>query len=172
MKNKSQIETDKYILNFLGDRKVETPEDLVVLRDYVLDTLEFKPYNEETKEHADGIQWKRTASQIIQDGYVYEGKACSDIVLVFLALCKALEIEGLLVKLISIKRKMTHSIVEVKLNDVWYKLDPSFKNSIPHPKQMTEDDTFRGEYKLWKKGKDNWDLGLDSFESMSKIFKK
>ena len=90
MKNKpkSQIETDKYILNFLGDMKVETPEDLVNLRDYVLDTLEFKPYNEKTKEHADSIQWKRTASQIIQDGYVYEGKACSDIVLVFLALCK------------------------------------------------------------------------------------
>ena len=170
-KPKSQIETDKNVLDFLGNIKVKTPEDLVKLRDYVLDTLEFKPYNTETKKDADNIQWKRTASQIIQDGYVYEGKACSDIVLVFLALCKALGIEGKLLKLVSTKRQMTHSIVEVKLNDIWYKLDPSFKNSKPHPKQMTKDDTFRGEYKLWKKGKDNWNLGLDSFESMSRIFK-
>lgn len=170
MNPKSQIETDQTIINFLGDRKIESSEDLIKLREYILDSLQFKPYNEETKEQADSIQWKRTASQIIKDGYVYEGKACSDIAVVFLALCKALNIEGNLLKLITIDKTNTHTIIEVKLNDTWYRLDPSKETSIPHQKEMTEDDIFRGKYQLWKRGKDNWDLGLDSFESEKNIF--
>ena len=170
-RSKSQTEVDQKVLDFLGDMKIETPEDLVKLRNFILDTLEFKPYNEKTKKHADSIQWKRTASEIIKDKYVYEGKACSDIVIVFLTLCKAIGIEGYLLKLITTDGSGTHSIVEVNLNNTWYRFDPSFKNSLPYAKRMTNKDTFRGKYKLWKRGRDNWDLGLDNFESMNKIFK-
>lgn len=170
-KAKSQTEVDQNVLNFLGDMKIETLEDLVKLRNFILDSLEFKPYNKATEKHADSIQWKRTASQIIQDGYVYEGKACSDIVVVFLVLCKAVGIDSYLVKLVSLDKKQTHSIVEVNLNGIWYRLDPSTKNSVPFARQLTDKDTFRGKYKLWKKGRDNWDLGLYSKESEDKIFK-
>ncbi len=168
-KSKSQIEVTANVLSFLGDRKIQTPEDLTDLRNNILDAIEFKPYNEQTEKHADSIQWKRTASEIIQDGYVYDGIACSDIAIVFLSLCKAAGVEGYLLKLITEDNSQTHTIVEVELNSTWYRLDPSTKSSIPFAKQMTSTDTFRGKYKLWKKGRDNWDLGLDSFESMDKI---
>ncbi len=82
---KPQTEVDQYVLNFLGDSAINVPEDLVVLKDKILDSLEARPYNTETKEHADSIQWARTASEILQDKYIYQGKACSDIAIVFLA---------------------------------------------------------------------------------------
>lgn len=93
-KSKSQIETDQTILNFLGYIVVKSPDDLVLLKNKILKNLKFFPYNEETKKKADKLQWKRTASEIISDGYVYNDKACSDLVIVFLALCKAAGVEG------------------------------------------------------------------------------
>ena len=59
-KKQSQIETDQNIINFLGDIKVKAPQDLVVLKDLILNSLESRPYNKETKDHADSLQWKRT----------------------------------------------------------------------------------------------------------------
>jgi hypothetical protein len=168
----SQIEIDKTILDFLGDTKISTPEDLIVLRDKIFSHLEFRPYNEETKAHANSIQWKRTASEIIKDGYVYEGKACSDLTIVFLALCKAAGIEGLLVKLKSLDDKKTHSIAEVNLNGTWYRMNVSNKDSLPFAGQLTEESIWNKNYKVWKKGRDVWDLELDDINTENKIFKK
>jgi len=169
---KSQIEIDKTILDFLGDTKISTPEDLIVLRDKIFSHLEFRPYNEETKSHADSIQWKRTASEIIKDGYAYQGKACSDLTIIFLALCKAAGVEGLLVKLKSLDDKKTHSIAEVNLNGNWYRMDVSNKDSRPFAGQLTDESIWNRNYKVWKKGRDVWDLELDDINTENKIFKK
>ena len=166
---KPQTEVDQYVLNFLGDSAINVPEDLVVLKDKILDSLEARPYNTETKEHADSIQWARTASEILQDKYIYQGKACSDIAIVFLALCRALGIDGRLVKLKSVEDNNTHSIVEVNLNNIWYRIDPSSKNSIPFEGELTDKSIWNKKFKVWKKGKDVWDLGLNNIESEAKI---
>lgn len=158
---KSQVEVDQNVLNFLGDLKIKNPDDLVTLRKLIQSSLEFRPYNDETKKHADSIQWKRTASQIIEDGYIYEGKACSDIAIVFLAACKAVGVEGLLVKLIKTDKKETHSIVEVKLKDSWYRIDPSMLDGEPFKGQLTSESVWNKKHKVWKKGKDVWDLELE-----------
>mgnify|MGYP006284519423 CR=1 FL=1 len=164
MFKKSQIETDDNILNFLGDFKIEKSEDLIKLRKHLQNNLEFREYNEKTKEHEKSIRWKRTASEIINDGYVYEGKNCSDLSIVFLALCKALGIEGCLVKLLSLDKKNTHSIVEVKVKDKWYRLDVTMNDSVPFEGQLLPDQIWNknwlGGWKLWKRGKDLWDIEL------------
>ena len=166
-RSKSQTEVDQNVLSFLGDMTITTPEDLVALKDLIAKSLKQRPYNDQTKKHADSIQWKRTASEILQDKYVYEGKACSDFAIVFLAVCRAAGVEGLLVKLKSIDQ--THSIVEVKLKEGWYRIDPSMKDAAPFKGQLTKDSIWNKKYKVWKKGRDNWDLGLTDMESESKI---
>jgi hypothetical protein len=160
----SQIEIDKTIIDFLGDTAIKTQNDLVTLRNRLQNALEFRPYKKETQKHADGIQWKRTASEILRDGYVYKGKACSDLTIVFLSLCKAAGIDGQLVKLRSIDKKKTHSIAEVKLSDSGYRLDIASKDSVPFKGRLTDDSVWNKEYKAWKKGRDVWDLGLRGIE--------
>lgn len=172
MKNnqpKSQIEVDQHILNFLGDRTITTPQDLVTLKNLILNSLEFRPYNEQTKKHADSIQWKRTASEILQDGYVYKGKACSDLVIVFLASCKAAGVSGRLVKLATTDEQKGHSIAEVNLNGVWYRLDIASSDSKPFEGELSSESIWNKEYRVWKKGRDVWDLGLNDIESEKKI---
>lgn len=161
---KSQTEVDETVLNFLGDLKINTPEDLITLLKLVHTSLEFRPYNAETKSHADSIQWKRTASEIMGDGYVYQGKACSDLVLVFLTLCKAAGVAGNFVKLINLDRTSTHSIAEVKLSNVWYRIDTSYPEAQPCQGQLADDQVWNknwlGGWKVWKRGKDLWSLGV------------
>ena len=167
---RSQIETDQHIIRFLGDMIIVTPKDLVILKDRILRYLKFKPYNNRTKKTADSLQWKRTASQIIQDKYVYCGKACSDLVVVFLAVCKAAGVKGRLVKLKSIDNtNSTHSIAEVKLKGAWYRIDPSSEDSRPFRGALNSKSIWNKKYKVWKKGRDVWDLGLDDIQAESKI---
>ncbi len=168
--SKSQIETDQIIIHFLGDTTVTTPKDLVFLKDKILHYLEFKPYNNQTRKRADNLQWKRTASEIIKDQYVYCGKACSDLAITFLALCKAAGVKGRLVKLKSIDdSNSTHSIVEVNLKGIWYRMDPSSKDSLPAKGALTNKSIWNKKYKVWKKGRDAWDLGLDDIRTEHKI---
>lgn len=64
--------------------------------------------------------------------------------------------------------KTVHSIAEVKLADSWYLFDVSREN-IPVKGSITKETPYQ-KWRLWKKGRDAWDLGLVEFESISKIF--
>lgn len=168
---KSQTEINQTVLDFLGNLTITILQDLTVLKDKILNALESRPYNDKTKEHADSIQWKRTASKIIFDGYIYEGKACSDLAIVFLTLCKAAGVDGRLVKLKSIDGKKTHSIAEVNLNSIWYRIDPSARNSVPCEGALTNESIWGKKFKVWKKGRDVWDLNLSNINDEDKIRK-
>lgn len=171
--NKSQIEVDGRVKNFLGGVIVETKDDLIVLKKLIDSKIEFRPYNEQTKDLADSVQWKRTASEIIGDGYVYTGKACSDIAIVFLALCKAVGLEGFIVKLRTLDNAHTHTIVEVKLADDWYRFDPSMKDGVPSRGQLADDQVWNkkwlGGWRIWKRGRDLWELGLCSIDDEERL---
>ena len=163
-------------MDFLGDIKVEKPEDIIILRKHIHDSLEFREINEENKEFEESIRWKRTASDIIRDGYVYEGTSCSDLATVFVALCKALGIESKFVKLVNLPKNNTHSVAEVKIDDKWWRLDPSwegdrafFEGEFLDDKVYDKD--WDGGWKVWKKGRDLWDLGLKGIEDEEKVFK-
>lgn len=166
---KSQIETDKYVLDFLGDIRVERPMDMVKLRNHIQNSLEFREYNEQTKKNENKIRWKRTASEIIQDGYVYRGKDCSDLSIVFLALCKALGISGYLIKLAN--NDNTHSIIAIELDNQWYRLDITMTDSVPLKGRLPDSQKLKKNgWKVWKVGRDLWDLGLDGIDKESIIY--
>jgi len=168
--SKSQIKVDDNVKKLLGGLKISEPQNLVVLKDIILNYLTFCPYDKDTKIKADRLQWKRTASEIIRDGYVYTGKACSDLAIVYLALARAARRTGQLVKLISFEGQKTHTIVEIELDKGWYRLDPSAIDSQPFAGQLAADAIWNNKYKVWKKGRDLWDLGLAGIEAEAEMF--
>jgi Transglutaminase-like superfamily len=163
----SQIEiTEKINAAIVGIKKPVTPDKLVEIKKYIYANLEFRPYNDETKNAEAAIRWKRTAGQVLEDGYVYSGKACTDIVILFLACCRAL---GLEVRFVKVKNNKTvHSLAEVKLNDGWYIYNVASKDDQPEKGEMVADNPYKG-WQLWKKGRDAWDLGLVNIDSIKDI---
>jgi hypothetical protein len=141
--------------------------DLVMgLRDKIFQSLEFRPYNEETKEHEFSIRWARTADQIISDGYVYQEKGCTDIVVAYLGLAKA---RGFYTRFIKVFAKQSvHSIAEILFDNEWHNFDVASINSQPQKGQYTKGVPINGWY-LWKKGQDAWDIGLRKPGDIAKI---
>ncbi|MDP3763952.1 MAG: transglutaminase domain-containing protein [bacterium] len=165
--SKSQIESSDKIKNLVTDKTLTiTAADLIEIRDRIYKEIEFRPYNDQTKDHEKSIRWKRTAAQILDDGYVYSGKACTDLVVLFLAICRSLNLETRFVKLK--KENMVHSVAEIKLEDGWYIFDISNKNNAPLKGEITEKNPYK-DWELWKKGKDAWDIDLVDFDSISRI---
>jgi hypothetical protein len=113
------------------------------------------------------IRWKRSATQILEDKYVYQGKMCTDVSVVFISMCLALGLEARLVKLK--KTSMTHSVVEVLLHDGWYVVDASNQQSKPIKGEITEDNPYY-DWTLWKKAPDAWSMGLDDVHKIASIF--
>lgn len=171
---RSQTEITPTILSFLAGSQLRSPQDLVSLRQKIVGALISRPYDDDTKSHADSIQWKRTASEILEDGYVYEGKSCSDLTIVFLALCRAAGIPGKLVKLKNTERNGTHSVAEIQLGEVFYSYDIQNNISQPREGELVENSEYTsdggGHYIVFAKGRDVWDLGLDSIQSEQKIY--
>lgn len=162
----SQIETTIIIKDLVKDiKRPITVGSLVSVRDLIYSKITIRPYDDTTRNHEKEIRWKRTASEIIGDGYVYSGKACTDLTVVFIALCQALGLETNFVKVTNGNK--VHSIAEVKLDDGWYIFDVS-RTNIPFKGLITNETPYQG-WKLWKKGRDAWDLGLTSFENIANI---
>ncbi len=165
--DKSQLEPSAKIRELIADiKKPITPDKLKQIKERLDLKIELRPYNESTREHEKAIRWRRTASQILQDGFVYEGKACTDQVVLFLAFCQALELETRFVKIK--KGEMVHSVAEIKLSDGWYVFDVSGKSTAPIKGEITDETPYK-DWQLWRKGRDAWDLGLNSFETIKKI---
>ena len=163
----SQIEPTEQIRSLVADVSFPvTPERLMEIKKEMYRRLEIRPYNDATKDHEKSIRWKRTAGEILNDGYVYNGKACTDLVVLFLSLCLALGLNTRFVKLK--KEKMIHSVAEIKLEDGWYIFDIAHQNDVPTKGEITEGAPY-GEWKLWKKGRDAWDLGLTDFNTITQI---
>lgn len=173
----SQIEPTESVKKKLLDWKVlriHTPQDLIELRDKLFSNLSFLPYNDSTKNDEKKIRWRRTGAQILEDGYVYSGKACTDLVISFTTLVKAGGVKNTrFVKLKNNITGMVHSVGEFELDDGWYIFDASNSKAVPIKGEISEGVEFgdppNGPYLLWKKGNDSWDLGLSEFEAINKI---
>jgi hypothetical protein len=164
---KSQIDPSEEIKLFVNDLKLPiNSETLAKIRDRMFLKIETRPFNDATSQHEKSIRWKRTAAEVLNDCYVYQGKACTDLVVLFISFCRALGLETRFVKLR--KGKMVHSVAEIKLSDGWYIFDVSDKNSLPIKGEITPDTPYR-DWQLWKKGRDAWDLGLEEFKDIDKI---
>ena len=171
---KNQTEVTETVKNFLGDYRINKPDDVIPLIKHIKNFLEFREYSQRTKQHADSIQWKRTATEILNDGFVYSGKACSDLVIILIALCRAADIEAQLLKFIRTDGKSTHSIAEFKINGDWYRIDPTLTEPKPFKGYLTDDQIWNkdweGGWKVWKRGTDLWSMGLDGIDVEGKVY--
>jgi transglutaminase-like putative cysteine protease len=162
----SQIETTQEIRDLVKD--IERPitlDSLLQIRDLMYGRITIRPYDDSTKEHEKEIRWKRTAGEILRDGYVYSGKACTDLTVLFIALCRALGLETSFIKVKNDNK--VHSVAEIKLEDGWYIFDISRQN-VPVKGLITKDSPYN-DWQLWAKGRDAWDLGLNEFKDIKKI---
>ena len=163
----SQIETTEKIKALVKDVKTPvTHEGLVEIKKTIYAVVKFLSYDDATKNSEALIRWKRTAGQILEDGYVYSGKACTDFVVLFLACCRTIGLETRFVKVKN--NKTVHSLAEVKLGDGWYIYDVASKDGLPEKGETVAEKLFKG-WRLWKKGRDAWDLGLVDIASIKNI---
>jgi hypothetical protein len=174
----SQIEPSEYVKNLIaewGVGSIETVDDLIKLRKYLPKVLKELPYTAEVEAAEQEIRWKRTGSKVIDDGYVYATKSCTDIVLAYMTLAVAAGIAGTrFVKVQDPQTTMRHSFAEFKLKDGWYRYNLSVGRAVPEKGAVVAGkpiffNDIKTPYLLWKKGRDSWSLGLDDYLSGLKI---
>ena len=146
---------------------VRTPDDLGRLRDQLHEFLVLRPYNDAAREHELSIRWRQTAHQILTDGYVYEKRGCTDLVIAFLGLCRA---KGLPARFVKVSRNggKTHSVAEVEVDGTWWIVEVVAPGMPPTQGEITEDKPYRG-WQLWKKGPDAWSIGLAAAADIGKV---
>jgi hypothetical protein len=168
----SQITVTPFIKDLLSKwniTTIESPSNLLRLRDSMMGYLDVRPLDEEGIEAEKKIRWRRTASQVLEDEYVYEKRLCTDVVVTFIALAKAAGITN--TRFVKIKNKTAHrihSVAEIELSDGWYIFDVSNPDASPQKGEIREGEPYTvagvpGEYYLWRKGRDSWDLGLNEY---------
>lgn len=169
---KSQISPTECIHSKLeqwGFKSIVSVKDVLNLHRRLHAELRIIPYTDGVRDAEKAIRWKRTGSQVLEDGYVYEGKACTDYVVAFLALLHSAGITN--TSFIKLKHKdtdMVHSVCEFQIEGEWYVFNAGVKNPEPQKGTLQVGDTY-GNYTVWKKGRDSWDLGLDSYNKITTI---
>jgi len=132
----------------------------------MLSELQYKKYNLFSRRKVKRIRWRRTAAEIFNDHIVYEGKACTDLTICFIAFCNA---HGIKTKFVKIKKGIrVHSIVELFFLGNWYIYDVS-TNRNPVKGTVSKEKPFMG-WNLWRKGRDSWDIGLEKYADIRKMF--
>ena len=155
-----------------GEQTVITPDILEIAERFkgateekvhhIMQYLRTLRYETDTK---DEMFRKRTASQIIADGYV---TGCTDDALVFIALARAAGIPTLYVETLDVQwmkeggRPINgHVYAQVKYDDEWRTVDPSARNEHA--------DIEKDGRVIMAKGLDSWDIGATDFESLASM---
>ncbi len=159
---KSQVEVTKEIEDFARDITGEGFELSKNIGRKIHNTIKkIELPDEEEKK----MRWTRTATQILKDGWVVKGKGCTDITVLFIAVAKAKGLKATFVKLYSIKRQMLHAAVELPDEN-------SILDATTGRREDPSNEILFDEYKVYKKGRDTWDIGLSSVEDMPPVMKE
>lgn len=140
--------------------------------EYLLNTLEWLnkniTYPQSQKVQKNDIFRKRTAEDIISDGYA---TGCTDFALVFISLSRANNIPTKYVEVIAknyfknnLDKVAGHVYAECFIGKKWYGVDPMagyIKYSVRYPG-----------FVVYGRGLDSWDLGINDLESMRNKFKE
>lgn len=161
---KSQIKITPRILNVADSIPGQGKKLIYNIHKKIFEVLTIRPYLKKYEEDELKIRWKRNADDILRDSYVYDKKACTDIVILFLSLANA---KGFKTNFVKIKNgSKVHSIAEILIDKEWYSFDAS---SRKNPKLMKGRFSNKGDWKLWKRGKDSWDIGITNYRDTKKL---
>ena len=156
--SRSQVEVREIVRKTADEfGQVLNAEDLLRLRDFLFVKIAVRPYNQTTWQHEKSIRWRRTASEILEDGYIYDTKWCTDVVITFCALCRAMNLDTRFLKLVRNDGRATHSAAEIRLTTGWFFFDVAVQGSEPKLWEMDEQ-AVHGVWRLWGKGRDAWSL--------------
>ena len=154
----SQIEVTSAIIDVASKIQGEGLDFVINTLEYVQNTIKAEPYSKKVAEDELKMRWTRTADEILSDGYIYQTKGCTDLVILFQTLCEA---KGYTTNFLRVKDKSgvaNHSMAEVQIDRKWYTVDAGNSFQIKKGK-LNNEELFRG-YALWKRGRDGWDIGL------------
>lgn len=152
---KSQLAAGKNIKAVTKGLDITSPEDLVLVKRAFLSKLRLLPLVGENIQRELQIRWSRTAEQILEDGFVYNTKACTDIVIVFLAIMRDLSVESKFVKAKS--SSDLHSFAYIVIDNVGYYFDVSAQDALPIKTDGVNMLPYAG-YSIVGVGKDSWDI--------------
>ncbi len=155
-----------------GEQTVITPEVLDVAQRFegtveekIHQIVQFLRTLRYETENKDKIFRKRTAAQIIADGYV---TGCTDDALVFIALSRASGIPTKYIETLDLEwlkeggRPINgHVYAGVQENEEWRVVDPSARNENANIEQDGR--------VVMAEGLDSWDIGANDFESLAKM---
>lgn len=148
---------------------INTPQnisDLKQLRELLYNHLIFLDRDtKKQKQEEISIRWKRTGEQILKDKYVYKWKACTDIVIAYITLLRALKIPCHFIKLKT--DRTIHSVVEIELWEQSYIADISSSNPIYKIGRFAQWKCWNN-WIFWKKWQDSWDIWLTKYADTKK----
>jgi hypothetical protein len=165
--NKTQLKVTDLVLKISNSLDGDGFEFLQNAMNYVNHNIKTNKYDKDVVEKERKIRWKRTAHQILRDNFVYSQKGCTDLVIAFQALCEARGYKTNFVKVKDKEGKQIHSVTEVKMGKDWFTVDVAGKAGVKKGK-LQKNEVF-GIWHFWMRGKDAWDLGFTSFDSIKKM---
>lgn len=132
--------------------------------EYVLNLLSWLQKNLEYKPHDPKLFRKRTASQILEDGFA---TGCTDYGLAFAALARAKKIPTTYIEALEnrwLKEGGStihgHVFASIFVNEKWYLTDPT-RGTISVSDRLSHE-----KYVVLGKGLDSWDIGIKDIEDL------
>jgi hypothetical protein len=152
------------------------------IHEWIYSNLEILPYTDEPEVRAEEAmrRWKLTADEVLRVGTVFEGKECNDVVMIFLAISKALGYDGQLAKCFRKNEQgdiLVHSIAIItdRKNKKQYAVNAGSKNKYWVTEGSWDFDTgpvMINDWYVWRAGDDQWSMGLnDSSQEKTTIVK-
>ena len=160
----TQIEQTERVLEFandIGGKGIELAKNILRKIHSQIKKVDADPKIENP------IRWRRTATEILNDGWVAIGKSCTDLTVLFIAIAKAKGLEARFVKAYSTKKRMLHSLVELNIDNKKIYFDATNGKFDDGLKELLFE-----EYKIYKIGQDSWDIGLCSIEDGNNLVRE
>lgn len=150
------------------------------IHDWIYSNLEMLPYTDDvvTKSEEATRRWKLTADEVLKVGTIYEGKECNDVVMLFLAISKAMGYDGQLAKCYRKNEKggiLVHSlaIITDKESHKQFAINAGSTKKFWVSEGKWDFDNgpvMINEWYVWKVGDDQWAMGLnDASQAASTI---
>jgi len=107
-----QVEVTDEIRKIAAEIKSAGKKEIIALRRLLFAKVKQMDLDEEDELR---IRWRRTATEILRDGYVYKHKGCSDMCVAYIALARARGLDAKYERLYWPEKKAVHAVIEAPL---------------------------------------------------------
>lgn len=167
-----QVETTEQVRRIAESIVVRTlPECLLECNEVIFSKLRILPYISEYTTTEEKIRWKRSATEILESGVVYDTKYCTDVTIVMISICKALGYRAELLKVFQKDEKTTEIIVhsfalvsdDFAAKQYIVNVAPNkdfFYKRVHESEQLIRGHVCIRKFVVWNIAADQWAMGL------------